>query len=197
MLGAGEGWAKAILFNDRVREEFAAFVQRGDTFGLGVCNGCQMMANLRDLIPGASSWPRFVRNLSEQFEARLALVEVLPSPSLFLAGMAGSRLPIAVAHGEGRIELRAGQSEQTLRDSGIAALRYVDNHGHAASTYPANPKGSAGGLTGFTSTDGRYTILMPHPERSIRTVQFSWHPRAWGEDGPWLRLFRNARRWLG
>ncbi len=196
VLGAGGGWAKAILFNERVREEFAAFVQRSDTFGLGVCNGCQMMANLRDLIPGAAAWPRFVRNLSEQFEARLALVEVLPSPSLFLAGMAGSHLPIAVAHGEGRIELRAGHTEQSLRDSGIAALRYVDNHGCAAQTYPANPNGSAGGLTGFTSADGRYTILMPHPERSIRTVQFSWHPREWGESGPWLRLFRNARRWL-
>ena len=196
VLGAGEGWAKAILFNPRVRDEFAAFVQRADTFGLGVCNGCQMFANLRELIPGASSWPRFVRNLSEQFEARLSLVEVLPSPSLFFAGMAGSRLPVVVAHGEGRAELQPGQTERALREGGAAALRYVDNHGRAAETYPANPNGSAGGLTGFTSEDGRYTILMPHPERSFRTVQHSWHPREWGEDGPWLRLFRNARRWV-
>jgi len=196
VLGAGGGWAKAILFNARAREEFAAFFARPDSFGLGVCNGCQMLSHLHELIPGAELWPRFVRNASEQFEARLALVEVLPSPSLFLDGMAGSRLPIAVAHGEGRVEFREDQSESALHKGGIAALRYVENRGEAASRYPANPNGSPGGLTGFTTRDGRFTIMMPHPERVFRTIQHSWRPREWGEDGPWLRLFRNARRWI-
>jgi phosphoribosylformylglycinamidine synthase len=195
VLGAGAGWAKAILFNERVRDEFAAFVQRSDTFGLGVCNGCQMLSQLRELIPGTEHWPRFLRNASEQFEARLALVEVLESPSLFFAGMAGSRMPIVVSHGEGRAAPHPGQSEETI--SAGAVLRYVDNHGRPADRYPANPNGSPGGATGFTSDDGRYTILMPHPERCFRTVQHSWHPQEWGEDGPWLRMFRNARRWLG
>jgi len=197
VLGAGGGWAKAILFNPRAREEFAAFFARPDSFGLGVCNGCQMLSHLYELIPGADLWPRFVRNASEQFEARLALVEVLPSPSLFLAGMAGSRLPIAVAHGEGRVEFREGQSEAVLHKGEVAALRYVENRGEAAVRYPANPNGSPGGLTGFTTRDGRFTILMPHPERVFRSIQHSWRPREWGEDGPWLRLFRNARRWIG
>jgi phosphoribosylformylglycinamidine synthase len=155
-----------------------------------------MLSHLHELIPGAELWPRFVRNASEQFEARLALVEVLPSPSLFLDGMAGSRLPIAVAHGEGRVEFREDQSESALHKGGIAALRYVENRGEAASRYPANPNGSPGGLTGFTTRDGRFTIMMPHPERVFRTIQHSWRPREWGEDGPWLRLFRNARRWI-
>jgi phosphoribosylformylglycinamidine synthase len=197
VLGAGGGWAKAILFNARAREEFAAFFARPDTFGLGVCNGCQMLSHLHELIPGADLWPRFVRNGSEQFEARLALVEVLPSPSLFLDGMAGSRIPIAVAHGEGRVEFREGQSEAGLHKGGVATLRYVENRGETASRYPANPNGSPGGLTGFTTRDGRFTIMMPHPERVFRSIQYSWRPRAWGEDGPWLRLFRNARRWIG
>jgi phosphoribosylformylglycinamidine synthase len=196
VLGAGGGWAKAILFNARARDEFATFFARTDTFGLGVCNGCQMMSQLHELIPGAELWPRFVRNASEQFEARLALVEVLPSPSLFFRDMAGSRMPIAVSHGEGRVEFRAGQSEAALQQAGLTTLRYVENRGGAAAHYPANPNGSPGGLTGFTTRDGRYTILMPHPERVFRTVQNSWHPREWGEDGPWLRLFRNARRWV-
>jgi phosphoribosylformylglycinamidine synthase len=196
VLGAGGGWAKAILFNARARDEFATFFARTDTFGLGVCNGCQMMSQLHELIPGAELWPRFVRNASEQFEARLALVEVLPSPSLFFRDMAGSRMPIAVSHGEGRVEFRAGQSEAALQQAGLTTLRYVENRGGAAARYPANPNGSPGGLTGFTTRDGRYTILMPHPERVFRTVQNSWHPREWGEDGPWLRLFRNARRWV-
>ncbi|MCC6302742.1 MAG: phosphoribosylformylglycinamidine synthase, partial [Gammaproteobacteria bacterium] len=197
VLGAGGGWAKAILFNARARDEFAAFFARPDSFGLGVCNGCQMMSQLHELIPGAELWPRFVRNASEQFEARLALVEVLPSPSLFFAGMAGSRLPIAVAHGEGRVEFRDGQTEAAVRKAGLVPLRYVENRGEAAARYPANPNGSPGGLTGFTTRDGRFTILMPHPERVFRAVQHSWRPREWGEDGPWLRLFRNARAWLG
>ncbi|MDX9740104.1 MAG: phosphoribosylformylglycinamidine synthase [Gammaproteobacteria bacterium] len=195
VLGAGAGWARAILFNERVRDEFAAFVLRQDTFGLGVCNGCQMFSHLRELIPGTAHWPRFLRNSSEQFEARLALVEVLASPSLFFAGMAGSRMPIVVSHGEGRAAPHPGQSEEAIRAG--AVMRYVDNHGRPAERYPANPNGSPGGATGFTSEDGRFTILMPHPERCFRTVQHSWHPPEWGEDGPWLRMFRNARRWLG
>ena len=197
VLGAGEGWAKSILFQAGLRDAFAAFFQRGDSFALGVCNGCQMLAALRELIPGAEAWPRFVRNRSEQFEARLSLVEVLPSPSLFLDGMAGSRLPIAVAHGEGRVEYRAPEHEPALTAGRLIALRYVDHHGRPAHRYPANPNGSPGGATGFTTADGRFTIMMPHPERVFRTVQHSWHPDDWGEDGPWLRLFRNARRWLG
>jgi phosphoribosylformylglycinamidine synthase len=197
VLGAGEGWAKAILFNPGVREAFAAFFARHDTFGLGVCNGCQMMANLRELIPGAAHWPHFIRNASEQFEARLSMVEVLRTRSLFFDGMTGSRLPVVVSHGEGRAELRAGQSESALRESGTAALRYVDNYGAPAGTYPANPNGSPGGLTAFTTGDGRFTIMMPHPERVFRSVQLSWCPPGWGEDSPWLRMFRNARNWIG
>ena len=194
VLGAGEGWAKSILFNARAREEFTAFFTRPDSFGLGVCNGCQMFSNLSELIPGAAHWPHFVRNTSEQFEARFVLVEVLPSPSLFLDGMAGSRLPVVVAHGEGRVEYRRPEDAEHLR--GLAALRYVDNYGRPSERYPANPNGSAGGLTGVTTTDGRFTAMMPHPERVFRTVQNSWRPAEWGSDGPWLRLFRNARRWL-
>jgi phosphoribosylformylglycinamidine synthase len=185
VLGAGEGWAKSILFHARARDVFAGFFARDDSFALGVCNGCQMLAALRELIPGAEAWPRFVRNRSEQFEARLSLVEVLPSPSILLEGMAGARLPIAVAHGEGRME-PAGAP-------GVAALRYVDGSGAPTEHYPANPNGSAGGLNGFTTADGRFTILMPHPERVFRTVQHSWHPDGWGEDAPWMQLFRNAR----
>ena len=197
VLGAGEGWAKSILFNPRARDEFAAFFARPDRFGLGVCNGCQMFSNLHELIPGADLWPRFVRNRVEQFESRLSLVEVLPSPSLFLHGMAGSRLPIAVAHGEGRAEFRTEDGAAAALAAGVAALRFVDHAGQPAATYPANPNGSPGGLTGLCSRDGRFTLLMPHPERVFRTVQHSWRPDGWGEDGPWLRLFRNARRWLG
>ncbi len=197
VLGAGAGWAKSILYNARARDEFAAFFGRVDSFGLGVCNGCQMMSHLHDLIPGAALWPRFERNTSEQFEARFALVEVPESPSLFFQGMAGSRLPITVAHGEGRAEFRDGASPQQAFDLGLVALRYVDNYGRPAETYPANPNGSSLGITGLTTPDGRFTILMPHPERVFRTVQNSWHPEAWGEEGAWLRLFRNARKWAG
>ncbi|MBL8251007.1 MAG: phosphoribosylformylglycinamidine synthase subunit PurQ, partial [Candidatus Competibacter sp.] len=197
VLGAGEGWAKSILFSPRARDEFAAFFARSDSFGLGVCNGCQMLSNLHELIAGTELWPRFVRNRVEQFEARLSLVEVLPSPSLFLRGMAGSRLPIAVAHGEGRAEFRAADSAGAALAAGVVALRFVDSRGRPTERYPANPNGSPGGITGLTSRDGRFTILMPHPERVFRAVQYSWHPAGWGADGPWLRLFRNARQWLG
>ena len=197
VLGAGEGWAKSILFNPRARDEFTAFFARPDSFGLGVCNGCQMLSNLHELIAGTELWPRFVRNRVEQFEARLSLVEVSPSPSLFLHGMEGSRLPIAVAHGEGRAEFRDEKGPDAALAAGLVALRFVDHFGKPAETYPANPNGSPGGITGLCSRDGRFTILMPHPERVFRAVQYSWHPDGWDGDGPWLRLFRNARRWLG
>jgi len=195
VLGAGEGWAKSILFNPRARAEFEAFFQRGDTFALGVCNGCQMMSNLHEIIPGAQHWPHFVRNKSEQFEARFVMVEVAQSPSIFLDGMAGSRMPIVVAHGEGYAEFR--DAAQLAAAQSTVALRYIDNHGKATESYPFNPNGSTGGITGLTTPDGRFTIMMPHPERVFRSVQHSWYPATWGEDGPWLRMFRNARRWLG
>ena len=195
VLGAGEGWAKSILYHAQAREEFAGFFARGDTFALGICNGCQMMSNLRELIPGTAHWPHFVRNQSEQFEARLILLEVLPSPSLFLAGMAGSRIPAALAHGEGYAEFH--DSEQLAAAQSLVSLRFVDNRGAATERYPYNPNGSPRGITGLTTADGRFTILMPHPERVFRTVQMSWHPHTWGEDSPWMRMFRNARVWLG
>jgi phosphoribosylformylglycinamidine synthase len=195
VLGAGEGWAKSILFNARARDEFAAFFQRRDTFALGVCNGCQMMSNLRELIPGADRWPHFVRNRSEQFEARVATLEVLPTRSIFLDGMVGSRIPIAIAHGEGYAEFADASALDAARP--LFALRYVDNYGRATEYYPYNPNGSPGGVTGLTTPDGRFTILMPHPERVFRTVSNSWHPAGWGEDGPWLRIFRNARKHIG
>ncbi len=197
VLGAGRGWANSILFNARARDEFSAFFSRKDTFGLGICNGCQMMSHLREIIPGAQHWPQFVRNLSEQFEARLSLVQIPKSPSLFLQDMAGSQLLIAVAHGEGRAEFHSGASSQQALDAGIVALRWVDNYGQPAETYPANPNGSPLGIAGVTTLDGRYTIMMPHPERVVRTLAHSWHPDEWGEDGPWLRMFRNARKWVG
>jgi phosphoribosylformylglycinamidine synthase len=198
VLGAGGGWAKTILFNARARDEFEAFFQRPDSFALGVCNGCQMLAQLKALIPGTEGWPRFLRNRSEQFEARLVMVEVLDSPSLFLKDMTGSRLPVVVAHGEGRAEFEDGLvGAERAREQGLVSLRHVDNHGRLTERYPFNPNGSPLGITGLTTPDGRFTIMMPHPERLFRTVQYSWHPEEWGEDGPWLRLFRNARRWLG
>ncbi|HEC17135.1 MAG TPA: phosphoribosylformylglycinamidine synthase [Sedimenticola sp.] len=195
VLGAGEGWAKSILFNARARDQFEAFFRRPDSFALGVCNGCQMLSSLHELIPGADHWPRFVRNRSEQFEARLSLVEVQDSPSILLRGMAGSRMPIAVAHGEGRAEFRNQAHLQQARSR--VALRYVENGGETAVRYPANPNGSPEGVTGFTTADGRVTIMMPHPERVFRAVQHSWRPDDWGEDAPWMRLFRNARVWVG
>jgi phosphoribosylformylglycinamidine synthase len=193
VLGGGEGWAKSILFNPRARDEFAAFFSRPGTFALGVCNGCQMMAALKELIPGAGAWPRFVKNTSEQFEARLSTVEILDSPSLFFAGMAGSRLPVVTAHGEGRALFDQPEHASQV----VAAGRFVDNRGLPAETYPLNPNGSAGGLTAVTTADGRFTALMPHPERVFRTVQLSWHPEGWGEETPWMRLFRNARVFVG
>jgi phosphoribosylformylglycinamidine synthase len=195
VLGAGEGWAKSILFNARARGLFESWFRREDRFTLGVCNGCQMLAALSELIPGTARWPRFRRNRSEQFEGRLAMVEVLPSRSLFFAGMAGSQLPIAVAHGEGRAEFLGADDERQSQAQTI--LRFVDNRGRVATTYPANPNGSPMGIAGLSSEDGRVAILMPHPERVFRTVQNSWHPAAAGEDSGWMRIFRNARVWVG
>ncbi|MEP0073853.1 MAG: phosphoribosylformylglycinamidine synthase [Marinomonas sp.] len=197
VLGAGEGWAKSILFNPIARDQFASFFKREDTFSLGVCNGCQMLSNLRELIPGAEHWPKFVRNESAQFEGRLVQVEVQKSNSILLAGMEGSRMPIAVAHGEGQTEYRDEADISALAASAQIVLRYVDNYGQATERYPLNPNGSAEGVTGLTSLDGRVTIMMPHPERVYRTVQHSWHPSDWQEQAPWLRLFQNARKWLG
>ena len=194
VLGAGEGWAKSILFNARAREQFGLFFQRADTFALGVCNGCQMMSNLHELIPGSAHWPHFVRNRSEQFEARVAMVEVPRSPSLFFADMAGSRMPIAVAHGEGFAEFRDDSHLASAR--GAIALRFVDNQGKATERYPLNPNGSPEGICGLTTADGRFTIVMPHPERVFRAIQHSWCPPEWKEDAPWMRMFRNARRWV-
>jgi phosphoribosylformylglycinamidine synthase len=194
VLGAGEGWAKSILFNARAREQFGLFFQREDVFALGVCNGCQMMSNLHELIPGSGHWPHFVRNRSEQFEARVAMVEVPHSPSLFFEGMAGSRMPIAVAHGEGFAEFRDDGQLAAARH--LVALRFVDNRGKPTERYPLNPNGSPEGISGLTTPDGRFTIIMPHPERVFRSIQNSWYPASWQEDGPWMRMFRNARRWV-
>jgi phosphoribosylformylglycinamidine synthase len=193
VLGAGEGWAKSILFNDRARDQFEAYFNRGDTFALGVCNGCQMLSTLKELIPGSELWPRFVRNESERFEARFSLVEVQDTPSIFFNGMAGSRMPIAVSLGEGRAEFADANAVKAAMDSGTVALRYVDNSGKPTLTYPANPNGSPEGISSLTTTDGRVTIMMPHPERVFRTVSNSWHPDEWREDSPWVRMFRNAR----
>jgi phosphoribosylformylglycinamidine synthase len=197
VLGAGEGWAKTILFNARARDEFAAYFQRGDTFSLGVCNGCQMMSNLHSLIPGAEFWPRFVRNRSEQFEARVAQLEIPESPSILLAGMAGSHLPVAIAHGEGRAEFADASQLGNLQRSGKVALQFIDNHLAVTEQYPANPNGSPAGIAGASSADGRVTIMMPHPERVFRTVQNSWIADNSVEDSGWMRLFRNARVWVG
>lgn len=197
VLGAGEGWAKSILFNNQARDMFEAFFQRQDTFSLGVCNGCQMLSNLRDLIPGAELWPRFVRNESERFEARFSLVEVQKSGSIFFEGMTGSRMPIAVSHGEGRVEVRDATHLNTLEQSGTVAVRFVDNSGHPTQQYPNNPNGSPNAITGLTTQDGRVTIMMPHPERVFRTVANSWHPDSWGENGAWMRMFQNARKHVG
>lgn len=196
VLGAGGGWAKSILFNGRVRDQFIAYFLKSDRFTLGVCNGCQMLAALREIIPGADHWPRFVANRSGQFEARLSLVELADSRSVLLSGMAGSRLLVATSHGEGRAHFDQPGSEATLAAERQVCLRYVDNHGQPTEVYPANPNGSPDGLAGLCSADGRVTLMMPHPERVFRSVQHSWAPADWGEDGPWMRLFRNARLWL-
>ena len=196
VLGAGGGWAKSVLFNNRARDNFSAFFERKDSFALGVCNGCQMLSNLGELIPGSEAWPRFVRNRSEQFEARVAMVQVQESASIFLQGMAGSRLPIAIAHGEGHAEYASEEALLQADLSGAVALRFVDNHGKVTESYPANPNGSPRGITGLTTRDGRVTIMMPHPERVFRAVQNSWRPDDWQEDAGWMRMFRNARVWV-
>jgi phosphoribosylformylglycinamidine synthase len=193
VLGAGEGWAKSILFNPAMAEQFARFFGRGDTFGLGVCNGCQMMSNLKSIIPGAHAWPKFTTNKSEKFEARFSMVEVLDSPSIFFQGMAGTQTAIAIAHGEGYADF----TQTGNIGEAIGALRFIDNKGAATEAYPYNPNGSPQGLTAVTTADGRFTVMMPHAERVFRSVQQSWHPESWGEDSPWMRMFRNARQFIG
>ncbi|WP_404341167.1 phosphoribosylformylglycinamidine synthase [Pseudoalteromonas mariniglutinosa] len=197
VLGAGEGWAKSILFNDMARDQFQSFFHREDTFSLGVCNGCQMLSTLKELIPGTEHWPRFVTNKSARFEARFSLVEVQDNPSVFFKDMAGSRMPIAVSHGEGHAEFANSAALTTALDSGTVALKFVDNYGQPTTQYPANPNGSPEGVTGITSIDGRATVMMPHPERVFRAVANSWHPDEWAEDSPWMRMFRNARKNVG
>jgi phosphoribosylformylglycinamidine synthase len=194
VLGAGRGWANSILLNPIARNAFKTFFEREDTFTLGVCNGCQMLSNLKEIIPGAQSWPKFVKNESEQFEARFSLVQIQESPSIMLKGMAGTRIPVAVAHGEGRMEFEGSVPSEIVN---LVGINYVDSNGDATETYPMNPNGTQDGMTGLTTTDGRVTIMMPHPERVFRTVQNSWHPDEWQEDAPWMRLFRNARKWVG
>jgi phosphoribosylformylglycinamidine synthase len=199
VLGAGEGWARSILFNSQLSDQFAQYFARLDTFGLGVCNGCQMMAALAKMIPGAENWPRFTRNQSEKYEARYSMVEVLESPSLFFKGMAGSRIPVAVAHGEGFANFsRQGNAQKVL-----GALQFIDNRGQSTEAYPFNPNGSPNGLTSVTTADGRFTVLMPHPERVTRNVMMSWAPERWGQadtggmHSPWMRFFQNARISIG
>jgi len=194
VLGAGEGWAKSILFNARAYDEFSAFFSRNDSFALGVCNGCQMMSNLRSIIPGTSHWPRFIKNKSEQFESRFVMTEIVDSPSILLKNMAGSRIPVVTAHGEGLVEFETG--EQRVDAIPYVSLRYVDNYGDVTEQYPFNPNGSEDGITGLTSVDGRFTVMMPHPERVFRTSQNSWHPTDWSDDGAWMYMFRNARFWV-
>lgn len=196
-LGAGGGWAKSILVNNELREQFKAFFENEKTFALGVCNGCQMLSQLRDLIPGASHWPRFLRNQSEQFEGRVATVQIEESPSIFLKDMAGTRIPVAVAHGEGRVAFDREGAAAAADAGDTIALRYVDNHGKLTEQYPLNPNGSPGGITGLCNDDGRVTIMMPHPERVFRSVTNSYAPSEWGEDGPWMRMFYNARAFIG
>lgn len=193
VLGAGEGWAKKILFNNQLKEQFENFFWRMDTFALGICNGCQMMSSLASIIPGADAWPKFVRNRSEQFEARFSMVEVTASPSIFFDGMAGLQTPIVVSHGEGRADF----SQQGDIRKAKVAMRYIDHDGKPTETYPLNPNGSPDGITSVTTPDGRFTVMMPHAERAFRTVQNSWAPDGWGEDSPWMRMFQNARKWVG
>jgi phosphoribosylformylglycinamidine synthase len=195
VLGAGGGWAKSILHSDSLRGQFETFFAREDSFALGVCNGCQMLASLKSLIPGAEAWPRFVRNRSDQFEARLSLVRIEQSPSILLKGMQGSRLPVVTSHGEGRAQFQDARAFEDCQ-AGLTSLRFVDGQGLPAARYPANPNGSPAGIAGLTSADGRVTIMMPHPERVFRSVQMSWHPPEWGECSPWQQLFDNALDWV-
>jgi phosphoribosylformylglycinamidine synthase len=197
VLGAGEGWGKSILFNNRLKDEFEKFFNRSDTFALGVCNGCQMMSSIKNLIPGADHWPRFLRNTSEQYEARFTMVEVCSEKSILMDGMVGSRFPVSVAHGEGRAEFGSSEAIHEMEKQDQLCLRFVDNTGQPTQTYPYNPNGSIQGLTGFSNQDGRVTIMMPHPERVFRTLSNSWHPDDWGEYSPWIRIFQNARKWVG
>jgi phosphoribosylformylglycinamidine synthase len=194
VLGAGQGWAKSILFHAGLKQQFSEFFADPERFALGICNGCQMMSGLKEIIPGADDWPSFLRNRSEQFEARLARVEILPSPSIFMQGLEGAILPVVVSHGEGRADFAPGSNSAQVH----GVMRYVDETGAATERYPHNPNGSEKGLTGFTNTDGRVTLMMPHPERVVRNIQMSWRPSEWdeaGDDSPWIELFRNARRW--
>ncbi|MEO6873196.1 MAG: phosphoribosylformylglycinamidine synthase subunit PurQ, partial [Opitutaceae bacterium] len=197
VLGAGEGWAKSVLFNDRARSEFTAYFQREDTFALGVCNGCQMMSNLKSIIPGAELWPRFVQNQSERYEGRLVSVKIERSPSILFAGMEGSVIPVVTAHGEGYAEFANADAARKCSTSGLVSARFVNNRHEVTEQYPLNPNGSPLGMTALTTTTGRVTILMPHPERVFRTQALSWHPADWGEDSPWMKLFNNARDWVG
>ncbi len=196
VLGAGGGWAKSILFNDKLRKDFEQFFHRPQTLSLGICNGCQMLSLLHELIPTASSWPRFVKNRSEQFEARVVSVQVAKTASVFLHGMEGSVFPIAVAHGEGRAEFEDPATLLELTQANCVSLQYVNHHQELTETYPLNPNGSPAGIAGVSSSDGRATIMMPHPERVFRTVQNSWQPDDWNEDGATMRMFRNARDWF-
>ena len=197
VLGAGGGWAKSILFNPHLRDQFSQFFEREDTLALGICNGCQMLSTLAEIIPGTENWPRFVRNKSERFEARAALVRINESNSLWFQGMAGSHMPIAVSHGEGRVEFKTPADLTALQAQNLIVAQYIDNNLNPTEVYPANPNGSALGITALSNTDGRVAIMMPHPERVFRTVSNSWHPEEWGEDGAWMRVFRNARVALG
>ncbi len=196
VLGAGQGWAKSILFNPCLKERFERFFERPDIFALGVCNGCQMMAAIRSIIPGASDWPGFFRNHSEQFEARFVMVEICSEKSILLRGMGGSKIPVSSAHGEGRAVFSDRSRMHRIGEHDQACVRYIDNRGHPTTVYPYNPNGSANGWTGFTNADGRVTIMMPHPERVLRAVCNSWHPGDWGEYSPWIKMFRNARDWV-
>jgi phosphoribosylformylglycinamidine synthase len=196
VLGAGEGWAKSILMNEKLRETFVKFFARTDTFSFGACNGCQMLAALKEIIPGAESWPTFLTNTSEQFEARVTTVQINDSPSILFKGMAGSHIPVPVAHGEGRVAFASDKDRQGAEQGKLIAAQYVDNYGKITEQYPANPNGSPDGITSLTTPDGRATILMPHPERAFQTRQLSWHPRDWGADSPWFRIFQNARAWV-
>jgi phosphoribosylformylglycinamidine synthase len=192
VLGAGEGWGKSILYNDGLKDSFEQFFNRNDTFAIGVCNGCQMLSSIKQLVPGADHWPRFLRNTSEQYEARFVMVEISSEKSVLFKDMQGSRLPVSTAHGEGRAVFDYDESAQALKQNNQVCVRFIDHSGMVTERYPLNPNGSQGGLTGFTNEDGRFTIMMPHPERVFRSVSNSWHPTGWGEYSPWIKLFQNA-----